>query len=350
MHRDEYGLFVPGRLCLLGEHSDWAGAYRVENPALHPGRAIIVPTNQGNYARVKELPEKIVYYQATPHGQMLRVPLELQALAQTAKEHGFCAYVAGVALEMVTRFPHRLTHGLEIDNYKSTLPVKRGLSSSASACGLTALAFNVVYDLGLSPSELLEIAYCGERQTASSCGRMDQACLYNQTLEMQFDATQIAIKPLQVRREIHLLVVDLNAGKNTPKILTALQRGYPFAKSNREEEIQHYLGELNYELTQQAIDFIRAGDAAGLGKIMNQSQELFDLYCAPACPEELTSPRLHELLSMKELQDHIYGCKGVGSQGDGSAQLLLRSRADREIVQNFLQKEKGLDCFPLDLR
>ncbi|MBU1950761.1 MAG: galactokinase family protein, partial [Candidatus Eisenbacteria bacterium] len=25
-------LFVPGRVCLFGEHSDWAGAYRVQNP------------------------------------------------------------------------------------------------------------------------------------------------------------------------------------------------------------------------------------------------------------------------------------------------------------------------------
>ena len=30
-------LFVPGRLCLFGEHSDWAGKYRSMNSALVSG-------------------------------------------------------------------------------------------------------------------------------------------------------------------------------------------------------------------------------------------------------------------------------------------------------------------------
>lgn len=34
-------LFVPGRLCLFGEHSDWAGKYRSMNSALVAGEAIV---------------------------------------------------------------------------------------------------------------------------------------------------------------------------------------------------------------------------------------------------------------------------------------------------------------------
>ncbi|WP_365670668.1 galactokinase family protein [Okeania sp. SIO3I5] len=30
-------LFVPGRLCLFGEHSDWAGGYRLMNPQIEKG-------------------------------------------------------------------------------------------------------------------------------------------------------------------------------------------------------------------------------------------------------------------------------------------------------------------------
>ena len=33
-------LFVPGRLCLFGEHSDWAGLHRNINSAIIPGEAI----------------------------------------------------------------------------------------------------------------------------------------------------------------------------------------------------------------------------------------------------------------------------------------------------------------------
>ena len=43
-------IFVPGRLCLFGEHSDWAGKYRLINPDLEKGYALIVGTNQGIHA------------------------------------------------------------------------------------------------------------------------------------------------------------------------------------------------------------------------------------------------------------------------------------------------------------
>ncbi|MDE6860112.1 MAG: galactokinase family protein [Duncaniella sp.] len=40
-------IFVPGRLCLFGEHSDWAGKYRTMNADIEPGAAIVTGTEQG---------------------------------------------------------------------------------------------------------------------------------------------------------------------------------------------------------------------------------------------------------------------------------------------------------------
>ena len=34
-------LFVPGRLCLFGEHTDWAGHYRTMNADIMPGASIV---------------------------------------------------------------------------------------------------------------------------------------------------------------------------------------------------------------------------------------------------------------------------------------------------------------------
>ena len=45
-------IFVPGRICLFGEHSDWAGGYRRINSDIEKGHALIVGTNQGIYAEV----------------------------------------------------------------------------------------------------------------------------------------------------------------------------------------------------------------------------------------------------------------------------------------------------------
>ena len=44
-------IFASGRLCLFGEHSDWAGTNRLFNSEIIPGRAIVTGTQQGIYAK-----------------------------------------------------------------------------------------------------------------------------------------------------------------------------------------------------------------------------------------------------------------------------------------------------------
>ena len=52
--QEKIKLFVPGRLCLLGEHSDWAGLHRVINSQIVPGQAIVTGIEQGIYAEVEK--------------------------------------------------------------------------------------------------------------------------------------------------------------------------------------------------------------------------------------------------------------------------------------------------------
>lgn len=47
-------LFVPGRLCLFGEHTDWAGKYRTMNADIAPGASIVTGIEQGIYAEVEK--------------------------------------------------------------------------------------------------------------------------------------------------------------------------------------------------------------------------------------------------------------------------------------------------------
>ena len=47
-------LFVPGRLCLFGEHSDWAGMYRTVNSDIEKGQAIVSGVEQGIYATAEK--------------------------------------------------------------------------------------------------------------------------------------------------------------------------------------------------------------------------------------------------------------------------------------------------------
>ena len=70
------------------------------------------------------------------------------------------------------------------------------------------------------------------------------------------------------------------------------------------------------------------GNISRVGQLMVEAQEAFDACAMPMCPSQLTSPNLHRVLAYEPLKKHIWGGKGVGSQGDGCAQLLCKTEDD----------------------
>ena len=273
------------------------------------------------------------------------IPMEKEALLREAREGGFFSYVAGVAYDVMTHYHVR---GLRIENYKTDLPVKKGLSSSAAICVLTARAFNRIYDLKMTTRGEMECAYRGELLTPSRCGRMDQGCAFgNRPVVMCFDGDHMEVSELRVKRDLYLVIVDLCAGKDTLEILRRLNRCYPFAKTDLEKGVQQYLGPINKEIVEKAEEAIVTGDAERVGALMTEAQGLFDKYAAPACPSQLKSPVLHGVLSYEPLQKHIRGGKGVGSQGDGSAQLVAKDKEAQEKAIEIIERDLEMPCLRL---
>jgi UTP-glucose-1-phosphate uridylyltransferase/mevalonate kinase len=339
-------LFVPGRICLFGEHTDWAGGYRRINGALEMGFTLISGTNQGLYAEVKPHPSKLIF-KSTLSGEVFEIPMNRETLLLEAQKGGIFSYVAGVAYQVLT---HYRVHGLEINNDKTDLPVKKGLSSSAATCVLVARAFNRIYDLKMTVRGEMEFGYLGEITTPSRCGRMDQGCAYgDRPIMMTFDGDRVDVTEVAVGGDLHLVIIDLCAGKDTREILSKLNKCYPFAENDLQRGVQQYLGEISASITKRAVTAIEKGDAATLGKLMTESQAAFDRYCIPACPSQLTSPVLHKLLSLPSIQPHILGGKGVGSQGDGTAQLLVKDAATQDRVIGIIESELKMHCLKLTL-
>jgi galactokinase len=196
--------------------------------------------------------------------------VELAAFAHgiMCRSGGFWAYSCGVAYKMLTDFR---VSGLEIHNYRTTLPLKKGLSSSAAICVLTVRAFSRVYDLKITVRGEMEYAYQGScplklyisnfflthvshfplnnrrnidaKQASvhlafsaaicsindlfccnSRCGRMDQGCAFgSKPIIMSYDGEFVDVDAITVPRPIHMLVVDLCAAKDTVTILKDLQ-------------------------------------------------------------------------------------------------------------------------------
>jgi UTP-glucose-1-phosphate uridylyltransferase/mevalonate kinase len=340
-------LFVPGRICLFGEHSDWAGGYRRINADIEKGYTLIAGTNQGIHAEVNPHPSMLILHSSLNGSRRssFEIPMKPETLLAEAQKGEFFSYAAGVAYQIAV---HYRVRGIEIDNDLTDLPMKKGLSSSASICVLVARAFNRIYDLKMTTRGEMEYAYLGEITTPSRCGRMDQGCAYgNRPIMMTFDGDSIEVEELRVAHDLYCIIVDLHAGKDTKKILARLNQAYPFADSKLQRDVHEYLGPVNRRIVKEAAAALQSGDAPRIGELMKEAQKKFDRYIQPACSEELEAPVLHKLLNQEKIKPYIYGGKGVGSQGDGSAQLIAKDRNSQKKAMEIIERELGMACLPL---
>lgn len=396
-------LFVPGRLCIVGEHTDWIGGHRVNNSALPMGYTLVCATNEGLYARVRPILQpaclQFISSLTTSHlnnetnssvfdpsrnaiGSMpaadrsegaasINASFRRGELLHMARTGGFFSYVAGTALAVLEsryfkdKYPDFdidsgssssgtgsssgsssssgngndnldsgvscVLPGICIDNYLTTLPMQKGLSSSAAVCVLTVKAFIAYYQLSddISLSELMELAFRGEMYTPSRCGRMDQCVVMGAQAVgiMTFDGLQPAdLRVLQPAAPLHFVVVDLHAFKDTVCILQQLNDCFP-VPANETQQLMHQYAAAIVDIAEQVVAAIESGDVPKLGHLMRQAQFEFDRCATDNCPSQLTAPVLHSLMSDTVLMGAggsdglAYAVKGIGSQGDGSAQV-----------------------------
>lgn len=332
-------IFVPGRLCLFGEHTDWAGHYRTMNADVEIGAAIVTGIEQGIYAEV----EKSNIFKMSCSAPELDTVWEDfscrmndRELRNIAKSGSFFCYCAGVASYMLEWYK---VGGVSIRITGMTLPLKSGLSSSAAICVLVARAFNLLYNLNLNTLGEMNIAYLGELRTSSRCGRLDQACAFGVKPNlMTFDGDEITVEPMIVKSPLYWVFADLCAQKDTIKILRDLNKAYPFA-SNEHEELEHKaLGEYNLDIVKRATKHMAEGNVQALGALMNEAEEMFNKYLTPMS-EALKAPKLAKTLSDPNIQDWIYGGKGVGSHGDGSVQFLAKDEECQHKLEDYLNSQ-----------
>ncbi|MBR2151462.1 MAG: hypothetical protein IKH01_01515 [Prevotella sp.] len=342
-------LFVPGRLCLFGEHTDWAGHYRTMNADIMSGAAIVTGIEQGIYAEVEKSPIFEMHSDALEINTVWRdfsCRMNEAELKRVAKSGSFFCYCAGVASYMLEWYK---VGGVRIRITDMTLPIKSGLSSSAAICVLVARAFNLLYNLNLNTLGEMNIAYLGELRTSSRCGRLDQACAFGVKPNlMTFDGDEIEVKSLNVKKQLYWVFADLCASKDTIKILSDLNKAYPFASNEAEENLHKALGEWNHEMVERAAKYMAEGDRESLGKLMTEAEEMFDKYVAPMSPA-LWAPKLHEVLKDPQIQPMVFGGKGVGSHGDGSVQFLARSAEDQQRLIDYLNAQ-GMKAYALTIR
>lgn len=339
-------VFVTGRLCLLGEHSDWAGEFNDAVADGVPGRTLVIGTDQGMHATAKADPSAttLTFTASDADGgrQGPRAfPLDdEEALAEEAAAGGFWSYVAGTALCVVrdARKRNVAIGGLLVDNHTTTLPARKGLSSSAAVCVLVVRSFCAAYPLlAYTVRDEMELAYQGEVATPSQCGRMDQACAYGRTpVMLTFDGARVTTDALPVGADVHLVFADLEASKDTVAILGGLRAAYPVPANEAHAKLHRLLGALNADIVGRAAAALAKGKAAELGAIMTEAQAAFDDAAAPLVPDQLEAPVLHRVLADTRVRSLSLGGKGVGSQGDGAVQFVCRDAEQQRALCDLL--------------
>ncbi|MCL2079041.1 MAG: sugar phosphate nucleotidyltransferase [Oscillospiraceae bacterium] len=347
---EKISLFVPGRLCLFGEHSDWAGLQRLFNADIVPGASIVTGIEQGIYADVEKhdrFAVRNVSKELADGWSDFESAMQSGELKKTAASDNYFAYVAGVASYV---FENYNVGGMKITITKMTLPVKSGLSSSAAICVLVARAFNHLYGLNMNTIGEMTVAFKGEQRTKSRCGRLDQACAFGiSPVLMRFDGEDIDVKRLVVGQTLHFVFANLKGSKDTISILSDLNKCYPYAKGDIDKDVQSALGIENEKIVSKAALYIEQGDAKALGALMSEAQALFDAKVAPASPKELAAPLLHSVLADETVKLLTYGGKGVGSQGDGSVQFLAKDADCQSKLAEYLNN-KGMTATTLTIK
>lgn len=336
---NEVEIFIPGRLCILGEHSDWASKYRKENKDIERGYTIVAGLNLGIY--LKGSCSKDFYYEY--NNQKLELSCE-EVLSYSKKD--FFEYVVSSAKIMIQKYNVK---GIKAVCTKMTLPLKKGLSSSAAICVAIIRLYNILYNLNLTIDEEMNLAYEAERQIGSKCGKMDQICAYGQGIrKMSFDGDNVEISNIALNKDIDFVLVDLKGEKNTIKILDDLNKEYPFPKSDDAGKLYYTLGEYNKINIKRAEESLVKGHFKELGKILLESQEKFDENVAPFS-KELKAPLLHDFFDFLKNDNLVLGYKGVGSQGDGVAQILMRDSCDCDILIDKIRKNYNYECYKIKI-
>ena len=337
-----------------------AGGFRRTHPSLPVGSCLVVGTSEGISATAFKLRNKIAIRTKTDTGETNEVVWDAangsEDLSRIANEGKFWSYIAGTIQEVYKKYGN--VGGICVEVTKCSLPVKKGLSSSAAICVLVARAFSKCYAMEkeMSVLEQMELAYLGEIATPSRCGRMDQACAFGSgvCVTMTFDGDEMKCEETPVGNErtvggestsdnecFHIVVCDLDGQKDTVKILKDLQSAFenvpPKVENASHADAQKFLGELSYEYVQTAKRALSSNNAKLLGQTFTEYQRAFDLHLVPLCESELTAPKLHAILADPKVKIYSYGGKGVGSQGDGSAQFVARDAFQADLLEKHLR-------------
>lgn len=351
--------FAPGRINLIGEHTDYNG-----------GRVFPAAITTGTYGLAGRRADRIVACYSLNFPDLGVIQFDLDNLIHQTKD-SWANYVKGIILYL-QEAGHHLETGFNL-LVLGTIPNGAGLSSSASLELLVGVTLENLFDLDINRLDLVKIGQRVENdfigvnsgimdQFAIGMGKeemaiyLDTNTLMYEWVPAEFGQYRILIMNTNKRREL----IESNYNERRSQCQTALEQlqsggvnistlgelsSQQFAANEHlihdpilKKRAKHAVEE--NERTKLAKEALTQGDLKGFGQLLNQSHiSLRDDY-------QVTGLELDTLVHTAWQQAGVLGARMTGAGMGGCAIALIHEDAVSEAKDKISQVYEEVVGYP----
>ena len=354
---DVENFFAPGRINIIGEHTDYNGGYVLPCPIKLGTQVYIRRRTEDNLARLA----------SSNYPGVFKISLDERVTPNP--EHKWANYPKGV-IHMMQNDGHKIP-GFDV-MFTGNIPNGAGLSSSASIQMAMAMALNTMFKLNYSTLDLVKLVQQSENKFIGvNCGILDPFAIgmakEDHAIYLHCDTLEHKYVPLNLEKNI-IMVMDTNKRRalnesnynerrsECDKALAALiSAGAPIktlsdltpdafkplaakiADETQRRRATHVVNE-NHRV-RQAVTVLEAGNAKILGMLLNASHaSLRDDY-------EVSCKELDTMVEEAQKNPACLGARMTGAGFGGCAIALVEKRKAEEFkhaVSTEYEKITGL--------
>ena len=322
MHRENRTFRAPGRVNLIGEHTDY-----------NDGFVMPVAIDFSTWVKVSPFEERKLQIYSANFNDEIEVDLDDPSLAPRGH---WSDYPVGVAV-MLDKTGHRL-RGARLQ-IRGEVPIGSGLSSSAAVEVATACALAANSGLNIEPRELALLCQRAENEFAGArVGIMDQfvSCLGRAGHALLLDCRSLEYKLIPIPENVHLVICNTmvkhehasgaynQRRDECDEGVRILSEWYPNARALRDisvEQLEQHSAAMPATIYKRCLHvvsenqrvlegakYLAAGDVGRFGSLMREShrslRDLFEVSC-------------RELDIMVEIAESLEGYCGGRMTGGG---------------------------------
>ncbi len=330
----------PGRVNLIGEHTDYNGGF-----------VFPCALSVGTYAVIRKRDDHKIKFASTNFE--LAVEVDIHEVVFD-KKHDWANYPKGVVKELLNTGV--AFSGFEI-LFSGNIPNGAGLSSSASIELCMAVALNDLFHLKKEMLEMVKLSQKAENNFVGlNCGIMDQFAvgMGKKDMAMFLDCKSLQYDYVPIKLDNHLLIIadtnkrrglaDSKYNERRSECETAVdllknkieitclgdctieqfnQHKFLIENETVRKRAEHVVYE--DERTFTATKMLKEGDLSSFGKLMNEShQSLKELY-------EVTGVELDTMVSLAQQAKGVLGARMTGAGFGGCTVSIV----EKEHVEKF---------------